>query len=248
MLKRFACLSLLLASPLAAQEGAPLPVPEPEPTYEMVDVVLETAMGDIFIALETERAPITAGNFLQYVDEGRFDGTVFYRVMKLKWDPQPNGLVQGGARYDPERILPPIAHEPTSLTGVLHTRGALSMARNDPGTANGDFSIMMQDLPTMNANPASAEPEWQAGYAAFGHVTQGMDVVEAIYNQPIDPEMGEGFMQGQMLAEPVEIIRARRATTNESTLAQVKAAAAELLSLLRQRAEEAKQASETSED
>lgn len=212
MLKRFACLSLFLAltGPLAAQDAAPVPPPEPEPTYETVDVVLETAMGDIFIALETERAPITAGNFLRYVDEGRFDGTVFYRAMKLAWGTLPNGLIQGGVRHDPERVLDPIVHEPTTETGVLHIRGALSMARNDPGTATGDFSIMLQELTGMNANPTSAEPEWQAGYAAFGHVTGGMDVVKAIYNAPIDPEKGEGFMAGQMLAEPIVILQARR--------------------------------------
>lgn len=223
MLKRLVCLWVLFTAPLAAQENAVPPAPEPQTTQ----VVLETTMGDILIALETGRAPITAGNFLRYVDEGRFDGTAFYRVMKVDWAPHPNGLVQGGAQMHPDRILEPIAHEPTSETGVHHTRGALSMARFEPGTATGDFSIMMQDMLTMDANPQSEEAEWQAGYAAFGHVVMGMGVVEAIYNAPIDPEKGEGFMQGQMIAEPVEIVKARRATEGDVARLSAREAAME---------------------
>src|SRR5690606_14883252 len=81
--------------------------------------------GDIVVAPETERAPITSANFLRYVDEKRLDGTVFYRAMRLDWGGQPSGLIQGGTQFDPERILPPIAHEPTSATGVRHVAGAI---------------------------------------------------------------------------------------------------------------------------
>lgn len=167
-------------------------------------------MGEITISLETERAPITAANFLKYVDEGRFDGIVFYRAMQLDWGEQPNGLVQAGAQYDPKRVLPPVAHERTTETGVLHLRGALSMARNEPGTATGDFSIMLQDQPGMNADPENSDPNWQEGYAAFGYVTAGMEIVEAIHAAPTDPDKGEGWMKGQMLTEPVVIVKARR--------------------------------------
>ncbi len=215
MLKRFAIpriggsalLTLLLTAPLAAQDAGEAALPGE--AYETTEVVLETTMGDIVIALETERAPITAGNFLRYVEEDRFDGTVFYRAMHLDWGDQPNGLIQGGTQWDPERVLPGIAHEPTTLTGLSHTRGALSMAMGEPGTANGDFSIMLGDQSGLDADPQSDDPVWQNGYAVFGYVTQGMDVVEAIHAAPIDPEKGEGWMQGQMLAEPVEIVEAR---------------------------------------
>lgn len=173
-------------------------------------VVLETTMGDITAAIETERAPVTAANFLRYVDEGRFDGIVFYRTMRLDWGEQPNGLIQAGTQHDPKRVLPPIAHEPTSETGVLHIAGALSMARNAPGTATGDFSILLQEQPGMDADPASDDPELRAGYAAFGHVVEGMDVVRAIHAAPTDPDKGEGWMKGQMLADPVEIVEVRR--------------------------------------
>ncbi|MFB0611238.1 peptidylprolyl isomerase [Aurantiacibacter poecillastricola] len=210
MFKRFVAataVTLFAAPPLhAAQEGTEALSAQ---DYETTEVVLETAMGDIVIALEMERAPITAANFLRYVEEDRFDGTVFYRAMPLDWGEQPNGLIQGGTQWDPERVLPGIEHEPTTKTGLSHTRGALSMAMGEPGTANGDFSIMLGDQTGLDANPEAEDPAFRHGYAVFGYVVEGMDVVEAIHAAPVDPEKGEGFMRGQMLAEPVEIVEAR---------------------------------------
>ena len=199
MLHRFALfLAALLLTPAAASAQA------------TTKVVLATELGDIVIALETERAPITVANFLRYVDEDRLDGTVFYRAMRLDWGEQPNGLVQAGTQFDPKRIRPPIAHEPTDVTGVKHVEGAISMARNEPGTANGDWSIMLAPQPGLDADPTSDDPDRRAGYAAFGRVIEGMEVVRAIFDAPTDPDKGEGWMKGQMLARPVKIIDARR--------------------------------------
>ena len=198
----------LLAGPLSAQE------PADSTNGGQVVVTLATTAGEITVAIESTRAPVTAANFLRYVDEKRFDGIVFYRAMRLDWGDQPNGLIQAGTQYDPDRTLPPIAHEPTSATGVLHKRGTLSMARYAPGTATGDFSILLQEQPSMDAVPASEDPEKQAGFAAFGHVVKGMEVVEAIHAMPTDPEKGEGWMKGQMLADPVRIVTARRTATD----------------------------------
>src|SRR5687768_1904797 len=103
MLKRFALVLAALLLPAAAAAQA------------TTNVVIETEVGDIVVALETERAPVTAANFLRYADEKRFDGIVFYRAMRLDWGEQPNGLVQAGTQFDPDRILPPIAHEPTNV-------------------------------------------------------------------------------------------------------------------------------------
>ncbi len=192
---------LFAAFPAAAQDA--------EPQHATAQVVIETNMGDITLALESERAPVTTRNFLRYAAEDRFDGTVFYRAMRLDWGEQPNGLIQGGTQMHPDRILEPIAHEPTSETGVKHVAGTISMARYDPGTATGDFSIMLSDQPSLDAQPNSDNPDLKPGFAAFGHVTGGMDVVRAIFDAPIDPEKGEGIMKGQMLAEPVEIIDVR---------------------------------------
>ena len=199
MLNRFALpLAALFLAPTAAS------------AQETIDVVLETELGEIVLALEAERAPLTTANFLRYVDEDRLDGTVFYRAMRLDWGEQPNGLIQGGTQYDPERILPPIAHEPTTMTGLSHTAGTISMARYEPGSATGDFSIMLSDQPGLDADPNAADPDAQAGFAAFGRVVSGMDVVRAIFDAPTDPDKGEGWMKGQMLARPVKIIDARR--------------------------------------
>ena len=198
MLHRFALLLAALLLPVAAW------------AQETTNVVIKTALGDIIVALETERAPVSSANFLRYADEKRFDGIVFYRAMRLDWGEQPNGLVQGGTQWDPARVLPPIAHEPTSETGVRHVAGAISMARNEPGTATGDFSIMLADMPGLDADPSSDDPERRAGYAAFGRVIEGMDVVRAIFEAPTDPDKGEGWMKGQMLAAPVKILTVRR--------------------------------------
>ncbi|MBH5322407.1 peptidylprolyl isomerase [Aurantiacibacter sediminis] len=209
MFKQFSLAALVTASalslPVSAQDA------EAEAEFATTEVVLETTLGDITIALEIERAPITAANFLRYVDEDRLDGTVFYRAMSLDWGEQPNGLIQGGTQWDPDRVLPGIEHEPTNETGLSHTRGALSMAMGEPGTANGDFSIMLGDQSGLDADPDAENPVWRNGYAVFGYVVNGMDVVEAIHARPVDPEAGEGWMQGQMLAEPVVIVDARRA-------------------------------------
>lgn len=204
MIRTFISLAALAASPLAAH-GA-----DPQTDHETTRVVLETTAGDITVALETERAPLTARNFLRYADEDRFDGTVFYRAMHLDWGDPPNGLIQGGTQNDPDRILDGIAHEPTDQTGLTHTDGALSMARLEPGTATGDFSIMIKDQTGLDAQPASEDPNLRAGYAVFGYVVEGMDVVRAIHASPRDPEAGEGWMKGQMLAQPVTIIDVRR--------------------------------------
>jgi len=210
MLKLLTPLVLLAFQTPLAEPPASEPDAAPAPTYETVDVVLETEKGNITIALETERAPITAANFLRYIDEDRLDGTVFYRAMHIKWGEPPNGLLQGGTQNHPDRILDPITHETTTQTGLSHTNGALSMARFDPGTATGDFSIMIKDQIGLDAQPRSEDPNFQPGFAVFGYVTDGMDVVHAIHAAPIDPDEGEGWLKGQMLADPVKIIDARR--------------------------------------
>ena len=208
MIHRFAlaAAALLITSPVLAQSEPEVQSRE----YATQLVLIETTMGDITVSIETERAPVTAANFLRYVDEDRFDGTHFYRAMHLDWGEPPNGLLQGGTQMDPDRVLDPIAHEPTSQTGLSHTNGALSMARYDPGTATGDFSIMIKDQTGLDADPTSSDPNLQLGFAVFGYVVDGMDVVQAIHALPPDPEKGEGWMKGQLLAEPVEIVDMRR--------------------------------------
>jgi peptidyl-prolyl cis-trans isomerase A (cyclophilin A) len=206
-----ACASLWLgvgqaqdaAEPPAAGPASPPALVTPAPAT--VKVILKTSLGDIVLAVETGRAPITAANFLRYVDQKRLDASDFYRAMAVGEDGQ-YGLIQGGLRGNPKRVLKPIAHEPTSVTGLSHVDGAISMARSDPGTATADFFIVIGDLVSLDAQPTGGDP----GYAVFGHVVDGMDVVHDIFSQPRSPTAGAGVMKGQMLAMPVKILTARR--------------------------------------
>lgn len=215
MTKRFApalaAFALLFCASAGSAQEAPAATPLPEePAPELARVAIVTEMGTIEVDLDLTNAPVTSRNFLRYAAERRFDGATFYRVMRLDWGQQPNGLIQGGTRADPKRDLPGIAHEPTSQTGIRHLPGAISMARFAPGTAKGDFTIMVSDMTGLDAHPRSDDPERQAGYAAFGNVSSGMDVVRAIFDVPMSPTEGEGVMKGQIIANPVKIIRVRQ--------------------------------------
>ncbi len=197
-------IGVLLALALqAAPAPLPTPAPAPSPTVAAAttQVVLTTDAGPITIAVETERAPVTAANFLKYVDGKRLDGVAFYRAMNLG---PGYGLVQFGTRNDPKRTLPGIAHEPTSKTGLSHTDGAISMAMAKPGTAAGDFFVVVGDIKSMDATPSDP------GFAVFGRVVSGMDVIKRIMASPTSPTLGEGVMKGQMLAPVVKIATARR--------------------------------------
>lgn len=198
----------------ASKAAQPAPVPVPD-TALRIRVVIQTSLGPIEADLDREHAPVTTRNFLRYVDEKRFDGTVFYRAMKLGADEQgqEQGLIQGGTQNDPKRILKPIAHEPTTATGLKHLTGALSMARWAPGTATGDFSILVSPLPGLDADPAQSGDN--VGYAVFGYVADGMDVVRKIHASPTSATLGEGHMKGQMLAPVIRILSVRRAPVVE---------------------------------
>jgi peptidyl-prolyl cis-trans isomerase A (cyclophilin A) len=199
----------LAATPLLAQPGVPPAPPTtqaaPERVPATVRVSLQTSEGPIVLQLEKERAPVTTANFLRYVDQKRLDGVSFYRAMQVA----PGfGFVQAGTRNDPKRVLPPIAHEPTSQTGLAHLDGTISMARYGPGTASGDFFILVGPIPSFDADPA--QPGDNLGFAAFGRVVEGMEVIRRILEAPTSATEGEGPMKGQMLAAPVRILRAQR--------------------------------------
>lgn len=204
-----AALPAFLALTAAAPHKRPVPAPKSIPLADTVRVTMTTELGPIELELDGKHAPVTTANFLRYVDARRFDGITFYRSMHLDWGTPPNGLIQGGQR-DPRKLFPPIAHEPTSQTGVLHKAGAISMARNAPGTAVADFSILLSDIQGLDAMPDSPNPDTQAGFAAFGHVVSGMEVVRAIWDAPRSETLGEGAMKGQMIEKPVKVLTVRR--------------------------------------
>lgn len=191
---RAAALALLLLAGAA---------PPHRPAAGLVRVRLETQAGPIVVAVDTRHAPITANNFLAYVDQHRFDGTTFYRAARRKSRPG-TGLVQGGINHHIANSLFPIAHEPTSKTGLHNVDGTLSMARNAPGTAMGDFFIVVGD-----GRYLDARPNWP-GYAAFGHVVSGMDVVKRILTAKTYPGGWDQNTIGQVLVQPVKILRATR--------------------------------------
>lgn len=176
------------------------------PAPATTTVILATTMGEIHIALEVERAPVTAANFLRYVDAKRFDGMTFYRAHKVSEDGR-YAIVQGGLQNRSDKVFKPIAHESPRQTGLSHVDGAISMAREAPGTATADFFIVVGDLVSMDGTPDGSDP----GYAVFGRVVQGMDVVRAMLELPRSPEARHPAMKGQMLAEPVKVLTARRA-------------------------------------
>lgn len=148
------------------------------------EVVISTGQGDIHVTLDLKNAPVTSANFLRYVDAHLFDSSCFYRVVRP--DNQPNdsvriAVIQGG-RYEKEGTggFPPIAHETTDQTGIRHLDGVISMARWTPGTATSEFFICVGDQPDLDFG-GKRNPDGQ-GFAAFGRVTRGMDVVRKIHS------------------------------------------------------------------
>lgn len=185
-----------LGSRVQAQDAA-------VPAEKLVRIRMTTAKGDIVLDLDAGRAPLTTANFLRYVDSKKLDASVFYRAMK---SPNGNGLIQGG---DSRRALPPVAHEPTSQTGLSHTDGTISLVRGAAaGSGKGDFFICVGDMTFLDAGQGGTDDN--LGFAAFGKVVEGMDVVRAILNAPVSATEGGGAMQGQMLEPKVPIVKTRR--------------------------------------
>jgi peptidyl-prolyl cis-trans isomerase A (cyclophilin A) len=166
------------------------------PKDDLVRVALDTDKGRIVLALDRAHAPATTANFLRYVDAKRFDGVTFYRAMNVGGG---NGLIQAGIRNS-RLLYPPVKHEPTSETGLKHDAGAVAMANFGPGTAQSDFFILTGPMPALDA-----------GFAVFGRVVEGMDVVKSILASPVSATKGEGSMKGQILEPPVAIKTVRRA-------------------------------------
>jgi len=192
----FAALAFATATASAA---GPAAAPEPA----IVRVRLDTSAGAITLAIDFRHAPQTARNFLLYVDDERLDGTRFYRAARRK-GASAMGFIQGGIDTDARRRLDPVPFEPTSKTGLHHVDGAISMARyENVNTGTGNFSLMVGASPNMDARPGSP------GYAVFGRVVGGMDVVKRILAMPTSPG-GEGAFKGQLLMKPVVILHAVR--------------------------------------
>ena len=184
--------------------------PPPEPKFTLapgeVAVGVETSLGTFYIAVDTRRAPITATNFLKYVDAGLYDWGRFHRATRQdNYTPAPPNrpmmnIIQGG--INPEKRsagFPPIPLERTTVTGITHVTGVVSMARGTADSATSDFFVLLDDQPSLDFGGLRFD-DGQGG-AAFGHVLSGLDVVRKIQQQPVD---------GQNLAAPVTIRRVWR--------------------------------------
>lgn len=197
--------ALLLTLPVLGMAGAVRAEAAPR-------VVMETALGLIVIELYPEKAPVTVANFLRYVDAGRFAGASFYRVVRPDNDNNPAVItvIQGGLNLpdDAPSPFPSIAHETTAVTGLKHTDGVISMARGAPGTASSEVFICIGDNPALDHGGArNADGQ---GFAAFGRVVSGMEVVRAINALRETAPTEDAYMRGQILMRPVAIAAVRR--------------------------------------
>ncbi len=181
-------LSLCVARPAAAQ-----------PADASIPIRITTSLGTIEATLDSAHAPVTVTNFLRYIDGGFFRGGRFHRTVTL--DNQPNNavkieVIQGApARDSTRRNFPPIPMEPTSVTGLQHLDGTLSMARAGPNSATAEFFVCIGAQPALDFGGArNADGQ---GFAAFGQVTAGMDVVRAIQH---------ASAAGQNLTPPIVIL------------------------------------------
>jgi peptidyl-prolyl cis-trans isomerase A (cyclophilin A) len=180
---------------------------------DTVGVRLTSDAGVIELELYPDQAPITVANFLRYLDAGYYNGSQFYRVVRMDNQPQSPvkiEVIQGGlgiASYEDGRKpeFPPIVHETTRMSGLKHSDGALSMARLEPGSATSEFFVCIGDQPSLDFGGAR-NPDGQ-GFAVFGRVTAGMDVVRSIQQAVSDAQVpvARSAVTGQVLDEPVVI-------------------------------------------
>lgn len=166
-------------------------------------VLIQTSLGSMEVEVDTVRAPITTRNFLRYVDQGSYRGGRFHRTVRL--DNQPENrvrieVIQGGPDSLRAKDSPPIQLERTTETGLSHRDGSISMARDGPDTATSDFFICIGNQPELDFG-GKRNPDGQ-GFAAFGKVVRGMDVVRQIHT---------ARAQGQQLTPPIEIVDITRA-------------------------------------
>ncbi|WP_371398755.1 peptidylprolyl isomerase [Algimonas porphyrae] len=174
------------------------------------NVVMETTLGEIEIEVHQDVAPVSAADFLLHVDQGLYDDQGFYRAVRADNDPRDMGmsLIQGGL-LSQEPVTPPIAHELTTDTGLSNTRGVISIARDEPGTGSAAyFFINIGDNSFLDTG-GERNPDG-AGYATFGKVVRGMNVVEAIQAREAKGESPVPVTDNQYLTDPVIITRAYR--------------------------------------
>lgn len=158
--------------------------------YKNPHIEIQTKFGDIEVELYPDQAPKTVANFLAIIKRGFYKNSTFYRVLNDENQPSnaPKAeLIQGGIHYTSKAVMSGLPHETTKQTGILHKRGTISMARLEPGSAGSEFFICLADQPGFDfGGENNADKQ---GYAAFGKVVKGMDIVNKIYNQSEDNQL-----------------------------------------------------------
>lgn len=177
-------------------------------------VDLRTSLGTISIALYGQQVPVTVANFLRYVDRGLLAEACIYRVVRREhWVPgREMEIVQGGLGLTPEKMLDPIPHESPTDTGLLNRKGAISMARGEPGTATSEFFVCLEDCLCLDPTPSPTPPHDGLGYAVFGEVTEGLEILKEIQMLATLDDARIDLLKGQLLIEPVRILGAERRT------------------------------------
>ena len=187
---------IVAATAIAAAVSSARPVAQ-----SPVRVRVQTELGDIVMEIDAKRAPNTAANFLRYLNAGHYDGGTFHRTVKM--DNQPDSpvkieVIQAGVNPDRAKEgFPPILLERTSVTGLRHTDGVISMARGQADSATSGWFICINDQPSLDYGGAR-NPDGQ-GFAAFGRVVQGMEVVRKIQQAP--------NTDAQRLTPPIKILK-----------------------------------------
>lgn len=180
----------------------------------VVPVKMKTDLGDISLEIYLDKAPITAANFLKYVDNGYYNGGSFYRTVTHQNDNNEHAVnvIQGGLNAALSKSFkapePAIAHEGTSVTGLLHTDGAIAMGRGKPGSARSEFFINVGNNPALDEG-GMRNPD-KLGFAVFGKVVDGMDVVKKIHQSSANGAASDPYVKGQMLDKPVAILELGR--------------------------------------
>lgn len=196
------CLIMAIGLSLITQTA--LANEEQQKTHSVQQAVISTSLGKIEIELYAEQAPLTVANFIRYIESGAFNNGRFYRVVRLDND---NGspkieVIQGGANLEFKEFAA-IPLETTQQTGIKHLDGVLSMARGAPDTATSEFFICIGAQASLDFG-GKRNPDGQ-GFAAFGRVTKGMDIIKKIHQIRDAIEVEDDYVQGQMLAKPVVI-------------------------------------------
>jgi peptidyl-prolyl cis-trans isomerase A (cyclophilin A) len=194
----------VVAATIALLAAGAIVLPSIAQSSDPVRLIMETELGDVEIELYPDRAPITVANFLRYVDAGRYDGGRFHRAVRRNNQARSDVLIeviQGGANRDREGArFDPIALERTRDTGLTHVDGALSMARSGPDSARSDFFVCIGDQPSLDfGGERNADGQ---GFAVFGRVVAGMDVVRQIHQSPTG--------ERESLVPPIQIHRISR--------------------------------------